>query len=393
MNQIPNGGLNMNLPRQTNFPPGNLQQPISGNFQGNLQPSLSLQDNLQQPGGSVSLGNLPFSKQGLQQLPPGLVINPSKSQSGPPQTNNGCQQNAPLNQQQNNVNPTSNVSPSQTQNAPYSSNSLAELAALKGHPSLLSLFASQNNIAQPQQNQQIANFNPSQNQLSDAQKQFLVRALQSQSSGQNQPTGNFAQTQYRVGGGGENWPIITIPGPPPQQAQAIVTPIASQPQYITMQAQPVTSYIPNQPPQLVEEPSILNLILSELQATDPQYSTYPAYAVQKRESKSSLKTLIPLIINLLKEKNNCGCQNNGCPNNGCVTNNAPEPTIFGGYSSLMNYGQGTVETTTKEIEVEDKKSKSNKKEKKNVKKNVVKVDSEELSEEIDSEEVDYSEEE
>ena len=394
MNQTPNGGLNTNLPQQSNFQQqGNLQQPISGNFQGNLQPSLSVLGNLQPQGGSVSLGNIQFTKQGLQ-LPPGLVINQSKSQSGT-QTNTGCRSNAQQSQQQNNVGPTSNTCASQTQPASYSSNSLAELAALKGHPSLLSLFASQNNIAQPQQNQQMANFNPSQNQLTDLQKQFLVRAIQSQSSGQSQPSVNFAPTQFRVAGP-DNRQTIAVQGAPvtSQQPQAIVTPIASQQPYITVQAQPLTNYVQNQQPQLVEEPSYLNLILAELQGSDPQFNNmYPPYQVQKRESKSSLKTLIPLIINLLKEKSNCGCQNCGCPNNGCGTNNAPEPTIFGGYSSLMNYGQGAVESTTKASDVEGTKSKSNKKDKKSLKKNVVNVDSEEVSDEYYSEEEEDSEEE
>lgn len=388
MNQTPNGGLNINLPQQSNIPQqDNLQQSVNGNFQRNLQPSMSLQANLQPSGVPGSLGNMQFAQQGLPQMSPGLVINPSKSQSCPTQMNNGCRQNAQSNQQQNNMGFTTNVSPPQTQTAPCSSNLLTELAALKGQPSLLSLFASQNNIAQPQQNEQMVNFISSQNQLTDIQKQNLVRAVQPQSSGQNQPGVYYTQNQFQPGGSPDNHPSIIIQTQPvsAQQSQATVNHVASQQPYITVQAQPITNYLQNQPPQLVEEPSMLNLILSGLQGSGPQYNMYPTYSLQKKESKSSLKSLIPLIIDLLQEKNNCGCPNCGYPNNGNSSNPVPAPTIFGGYSSLMNYGQGTVETSTKATFDEEIKSNSNKRENKN------NIDSAEGSEE-DSEEMDYSDE-
>ncbi|PZC87236.1 hypothetical protein B5X24_HaOG201472 [Helicoverpa armigera] len=393
INQTPNGGFNINFPVQPNMQQGNLQQASCANLQGNIQPSLSLQANLQPQAGSGPVPNVQFVKQGSVQLSPGFGPNQAKSQTSTAQLNTGCRQNQ-ISQQQN-VASISNVPTSVTQNAPFASNALAELAALKGHPSLLSLFTAQSN-AQPQQNQQMANFNPSQNQLSDAQKQFLVRALQSQTSGQSQPSVNFggAGTQFKISGA-DNRPTITFQSSQ-QQPQAIVTPIPSQQPYITVQAQPLTTYLQNQQPQVIEEPSLMSLILSELQPSqETQYPVYPPYPVQK-ESKSNLKSLIPLIINLLKEKNNCGCRNCGCPNNGCGgVNNTPEPTIFGGYANQMNYSQGTVETptktTTKENKVEEVKNK-NTKERKKLKKNAVKVESEEASEENDSEYEDDSEE-
>uniref|UniRef100_A0A2A4JT18 Uncharacterized protein n=1 Tax=Heliothis virescens TaxID=7102 RepID=A0A2A4JT18_HELVI len=394
INQTPNGGFNINFPVQPNTQQGNFQQASCANLQGIIQPSLSLQANLQPQGAPGPVANVQFAKQGSVQLSPGLGPNQAKSQTCTTQLNTGCRQNQ-IPQQQN-VAPISNVPTPVTQNAPYASNPLAELAALKGHPSLLSLFTGQNN-AQPQQNQQMANFNSPQNQLSDVQKQFLVRALQSQTSGQNQPIVNYggAQTQFTIGGA-DNRPTVTYqPSTVSQlQPQAVVAPITSQQPYITVQAQPLTTYLQNQQPQVIEEPSLMSLILSEFQPTESQYPAYPQYPVQK-ESKSNLKSLIPLIINLLKEKN-CGCRNCGCPNNGCGgVNNMPEPTIFGGYTNQKNYSQGTVETptttTTKENKVEEVKSK-NTKDRKKLKKNVVNVDSEEASDENDSEYEDESEE-
>ncbi|CAH1643293.1 unnamed protein product [Spodoptera littoralis] len=343
VNQIPTGGLNVNV--------------LQGNLQpngGNIQQQLSLPANLQPQGGSGSLTNLQFNKQGLAQLPPGFVINPTKSQTNCPQINNVCNQNTPPQIQQNNV------------NVPFP-NSLAELAALKG-PSLLSLFASQIN-GQPQQNQPMANFSPTQNQLTDIQKLILARAIQ----GPNQPC-NIAQPRSML----DSRPSVTIQGAPmAQQPQAIVTPVG-QPPYIAVQAQPLPAYIQNQavPVTVVEEPSALSFILSDIQP-DAQYF-YPPYQVQKRESKSNLKSLIPLIIDLLKEKNACGCRNCGCPNNE-IKNNIPEPTIFGGYSNIVD---NRAAENKKGHEDEDGKKES--KGKKNLKKNVEDVDSEEASEEDDS---------
>ncbi|KAH9638966.1 hypothetical protein HF086_005047 [Spodoptera exigua] len=339
VNQIPNGALNINVPQQ-----GNLQQ-VNG---GNIQQQLSLPANLQPQGGSGSLANLQF-KQGLAQLPPGLVINPTRSQVNCPQINNVCNQNTQSSQQQNNV------------NVPFS-NSLAELAALKG-PSLLSLLTSQ--INGQNQNQPMANFSPTQNQLTDIQKQLLARAIQ----GPNQPC-NLGQARPIV----ESRPTITIQGQPAQQPQAIVTPVG-QPPYIAVQAQPLPTYIQNQPVPVpvtvVEEPSALSFILSDLQP-DAQYF-YPPYQLQKRESKSNLKTLIPLIIDLLKEKNACGCRNCGCPNN------IPEPTVLGGYSNIADN-----RAENKKADDENEEGKKESKEKKKLKKNAVNNESEEASEENDS---------
>lgn len=390
INQIPNGGLNINLP-QSNLQQGNLQQPIGANSQGNFQQSLNISPNMQLQGISGKPANMQFNKQGFFQLLPGLAVNPSKSQTSSAQCNNPSGQTTQTLQQQN------MGAMSQTG---FSSNSLAEIAALKGQPSLLSLFASQN-TPQLQQNQQTAapNFNIVQNQLTDAQKQYLVRALQSQSSGQNQPGSNSVQTQYRAVSG-NNKPAIVLQGSQgsqlsPQQSQAIVTPIGNQPPYITVQAQPLPSYLQNQLPQMDDEASLLSYILSELQPSASQYAMYPPYPVQQKGSKSSLKTLIPLIINLLKEKNDCGCRHCGCQNNECGVNNVPEPSIFSGYSSQKNYSQGTEETSKKTNDVENPKSKTNVKEQKNDKNNTVNVESEEgrpSSEENDSEYVDDSEE-
>ncbi|XP_059049010.1 uncharacterized protein LOC131844206 [Achroia grisella] len=56
--------------------------------------------------------------------------------------------------------------------------------------------------------------------------------------------------------------------------------------------------------------------------------------IAKKSSKSpNLKALLPLIFNLLKEKNSgCGCH---C---GCVNDNMPNPQIFSGYAKQNNYG-------------------------------------------------------
>ncbi|XP_035429395.2 uncharacterized protein LOC118262281 [Spodoptera frugiperda] len=343
-NQIPTGGLNINVLQ------GNLQQANGGN----IQQQLSLPANLQPQAGSGSLANVQFNKQGLAQLPPGLAFNPTRSQANCPQINNVCNQNTPPPQQPNNV------------NTPFP-NSLAELAALKG-PSLLSLFASQIN-GQPQQNQQMANFSPVQNQLTDIQKQILARAIQGPS-----PC-NMAQQRPVV----ENRPTVTVQGlPVTQQPQAIVTPVGQLP-YTAVQAQLLPAYIQNQPVPVtvVEEPSALSFILSDTQP-DAQYF-YPPYQVQKRESKSNLKSLIPLIIDLLKEKNACGCRNCGCPNNG-IGNSIAEPTIFGGYS---NVGDNKA-AENKKRDDEDEEGKKESKGKKSLKKNVINDESEEGSEENDS---------
>ncbi|CAD0195371.1 unnamed protein product [Chrysodeixis includens] len=386
INQIQNGGLNMNLPQQSN-----LQQP--NNLQGNTQQPLGLTSSLQVQGSSVPVTNFQFTKQGFGPMSSGFVPNPSKASPVPnsPCNNVGTKQNAqmsatPVNnaqmmqvpQQQNlgsvinaqvtqvpqqqsfapvtnaqitqipqqvNLGSVTNAPGFQPQNMPIS-NSLAEIAALKGIPPLYSLFASQNNIP-PQQNQQIPaqNFNMGQGQLTDAQKQYLVRSIQSQGFPQNQQGLGCGQAQWRMPGV-DNQPITVYQGQPiaPQQPQVFMaSPSQNQPPYITVQAQPLSfpaTYPQKQPPVIVveEEPSLMDLVLSELQS-DPLYGAYSPYQMQKRESKSSLKSLIPLIIKLLKDKNNNCCNNNcGCPNNGCgnTGNDVQMQSILSQFANQMN---------------------------------------------------------
>lgn len=390
VNQIPNGGLNINLAQQSNLQTANLQQSsnLSGSKQGNLQQSLSLPPNLQSQSASVPQNSLQITKIGFTPVSATTVNNPY---SAIQLQNGGVNPNVQVLQPQNVQ--MSNIPAAQVTNTP--SSTLADLMALKGQPSLLSLLNPQNG-GQPQQNSPIVvNTIPAQNQLTDVQKQFLVRSLQSQNSGQNQQAMNLIQTQQRMGNMDYLQPITGIQGSS-QPVQAIVTPLGNQPPYITVQAQPLTNYLQTQTPQVIveEEPSLLSIILSEL---GPQYGIDVSYAAPNKGSKPNLKTLIPLIINLIREKNcacrNCGCPNNGCQNNGCQniawpSNMMAEPQmaqIFGGYSNQKTYGQGLEDTPSRIKKNDDEESRKNDKERKVDNKQPVIEESEEVSEEDDSE--------
>lgn len=462
INQIQNGGLNKNLPQQSNLP-----QPIA-NMQGNTAQPLGLTPSLQVQGSSIPVTNFQFAKQGFGQMPSGFASKPCLSSVPNSQSNNiAGKQNSQMSQvpQQQNLGPVNNAQISQmpqqqnfgpvnnaqitsipqqlnfgpgnnaqmtqmqqqqnlgnainaqmtqipqqqnfravnngpacqSQNLPMSSNSLAELAALKGLPPLYSLFAGQNNIP-TQQNQQIPaqNFNMGQGQLTDAQKQYLVRSLQAQGVPQNQQGLSYGQGQWRMPGI-DNQPMTVYQGQPigAQQPQVIMAPpTQNQPAYITVQGQPLPTYPQNKPPIVVieEEPSLMNLILSELNS-DPMYGAFSPYQIQKRESKSSLKSLIPLIIKLLKDKNNC-CNNNcGCPNNGCG-NEMQVQSALSQFANQMIQGVDPI-TASKMIEPSITATKAVEEPKKGdqTEKNNEDDDSEESSEEDSSEFDDDSEEE
>ncbi|XP_075984739.1 uncharacterized protein LOC142982220 [Anticarsia gemmatalis] len=386
INQIPNGGLNINLAQQPNLAAANLQQSptLSGSMQGNLQAQMNLPPNMQSQNTMMPQNNFQITKIGFTPVPQGNA-NPSMTPNSAVQyQNGGVKANVQVIQPQNI--PVTNPVVSQTSSPPISMSTLAELLALKGQPSLLSLINSQNN---GQQNQQFtANSVPAQNQLTDLQKQYLVRSLQGQQSALNQQALNMVQAQPGV---------VNVMQGTPQQAQAIVTPLGNQQPYITVQAQPLTNYLQNQSPQVVaveEEPSVMSMILSEL---GPQYAVNNAYPAPKKGSKMNLKSLIPLIINLLKEKNSCNCRNCGCPSNACQNNGCPnnmmaEPQmaqIFGGYSNQKIFGPGAEDVTVNRFKKNDDEESRNKdKERTPQKNNTEKVESEEISEEDDSEYID-----
>ncbi|CAB3220887.1 unnamed protein product [Arctia plantaginis] len=372
-NQIPNGVVNVNLSQQPNSQQANFQLPsaLFNENQGNLQQQLNLPPTLQSQSSPGNQNNFQITKVGFTPVASGMVGNPSTS----PQEfqNAGVKTNVQMN--------AGSQGMGQMANTPISISTLAELASLKGQPSLLSILNPQNN-GQSQHNSQI--MLNSQNQLTDAQKQFLVRSLQ----GQNHQGINVIQAQPRVVSIDNQQPLTVHALSQPQQGQAIVTSLGNQPAYITVQAQPLTTYLQNQTPKVVveEEPSIMSLILSEL---GPQYAVNSGYIPPKKGSKNSLKALIPLIINLIKEKNNCGCRNCGCPNNCHNVSSSKlelEPQmaqIFGGYSNQKYYSQNSDYSARVKKNDEDESS-DDKQESKN--KKTVSVASAEISEEEDNSE-------
>lgn len=378
-NQHPNGVPNVNLSQQSNSQQANLQSPstLYNLNQGNLQQELNLPPTLQSQSSPGNQNNFQITKIGFTPVSPGIVANPSTSTQ---EYQNAGVKNAQINSGVQGVGPMSNT--------PISMSALAELASLKGQPSLLSIFNPQNNGQLQQIPQMMLN---SQNQLTDAQKQSLVRSCQ----GQNHQGINVIQAQPRIVTMDNQQAIAVHALSQPQQGQPIVTSLGNQPAYITVQAQPLTTYLQNQAPNVIaeEEPSITSLILSEL---GPQYAVNSGYVPPKKGSKMNLKALIPFIINLLKERNNCGCRNcgcaNNCPNNVCSGKLELEPQmaqIFGGYSNQKNYSQDSdnLGRVKKNDENEFRYDKVDSKDEK-----IVSVESEEISGEDNSEYTDDEEE-
>lgn len=137
----------------------------------------------------------------------------------------------------------------------------------------------------------------------------------------------------------------------PIQNQAMFNPVQMQPTYVESQ----------QGIRLFEnQPSAINpYLLSQLQSSSPpnsvpQYNTVPranpsipiVNSVQQSAKSSNIKSLLPLLLNLLKENNGCGCPFCGCMNNNQNNNNCIDnPRVFTGYSNQKTYGQGSKETT------------------------------------------------
>ncbi|XP_060810328.1 uncharacterized protein LOC132904342 [Amyelois transitella] len=305
----------MNVPTNVNQfnlqQPGNLQQ-LNMQQAGNLQ-QLNMQQ-LQQPNPNLQLGFPPNNIQ--QNLSPNLaglqLANsnvPDFSFASSPVPNNQF----------------SGISPQMTQSFPDASmiSPIAPTMSYSFHP-----------VPQPMgypNNQQIINPTTSFTPISDLgtinNQQYALVALPIQ----NQRAVNVVQ------------PTIpnTSPGLPNQ-----VTIIKS--------VQPQGYFDPNTPSSDLDQ-NKLSLLSSLISDTTP--SQFPSgsplnsnsilgAALSKAGSKSSnLQALLPLIFNLLKEKNNgCSCHHCGC------TNNKQEPQIFTGYANQNNYSHETTSEPSKDNE-------------------------------------------
>lgn len=186
---------------------------------------------------------------------------------------------------------------------------------------------------------------------------------------------------------GQNIPIVfTMVPQPAAAAQSIAYTL--QPQTSSRSSsQPKTQIA--QGPNMSDNP--MAMLMSQLSSSgSPDMSSFLPMLMNSKQEKSGggMKALLPLILNMLNNDRGCSCPHCGCPCNN-------EPTVHGGYSSLMNYSKDLKGglTTNKNEDIEESGEVEIVKVPKKIKTKVRKEVSEEVVEDEDDEDDDYEDDE